>query len=1368
MKYRILFIFVVLYGCLTFAQSELKFHTLSPKGGLSYDGILDIKQDGNGLMWMLLENNLFRFDGYTYKSYKSNFLNDADTSTVYFKNIVTDSGGELYVSTNLGLYKFEQNIDHFIKVINAPVAFTFTYIDNNETVWISSSNGLAFIGDNNELIYPTFKNRKLLLNRKVFCENERDLFVFSNYGQIYRYDRTDSLIVEYMNITTEYDGAYLIDAKIDNNEMWVLTSNFALFRIDLLTGQINYQYDGNILKDNGVRCLYISQDDDLWIGTMNGLYIHDPQSNQTRLYQHNYNEVFSIPHNSVWTIYEDKQNNIWLGTYMGSVAYINPYDKKIFETYGLSPNGLHKVPVSGFSENKNSIWISTEGGGVNVFNKDNRSFSYFQQSEKINSLSSNYTKASVVDASGNIWISTFRGGLNSYNPFTDKFTYYTHDSNDESSLLFNDLRKIVLEPDSGLWIAYLKHTRTISFFSFKDKIFTHYSLEESDNMIMPNDYIYDIYRGQDNKVWFIMSYSLYAFDIQSKQFTKYRIPSKNKAVASTLCVNDMGEVWIGTFGNEIIKFDPKSEVFLSFPITLQSDFVEIYSINHSDDKIWLGANDGLYLFDTKTNHTAVFKESDGTQGNVYYPLATMKGHNGLLYFGGAGGFTIVNQQNVSFNPLSPKALITDFYIDNKSVLGKSDIKIKTDFISKSSDLVLNYKQQNFGFTISSTNFLNTDKNQFKYRLRKFDDRWILADASSRTIQYSKIPAGTYFFEFQTANNDGIWGEISSVKIVRRQTPWLSTAAIIFYILMLSSLLIYLFSLYANRRRLQLELYKVRMEKEKRKEIHRSQLKFFTNISHDLKTPLSLIMATVNRMREEGMKEYYYNILNSNSQRLMRLLNDILDYRKVQNNMLKLEISNDNINQFVRTISSDFTETASEKGINYQIDMDDENLSDVPFDKKIIEKIVLNLLTNSFSYTPKGGTVRISLETKDFKSKYTTSHTIGDNSKFHDGSTFQLIVSDSGVGISKESISKVFDRFYRVEDKNDSTHIGTGIGLALVKELVLYQKGTVTIYSERNAGTDIVVRLSLLLDYYEGEELQKIVGISSNKDLHSVPSFTQPVNENINIIDDEINLSDKKDRDKTILIAEDNVDLRNIIQLSLEEEYKVVGFDDGKAALEYLEDEDVDLIISDIMMPEVDGITFCITIKKNVETSHIPFILLTAKSGLESMLEGTESGADLYFEKPLDLSLLKASLKNIFKQQDVLREHYAKNHFADISEITTNKEDCRFLTDLGDIIYQHIDEPELDVNTIASEMMMSRSKLYSKIKALTGKSIVEFILTLRLRKSAKLLIEKDISIQEAMFTVGIESRSYFSKVFKNEFGLPPSKFVKEYKDKQKNQ
>ena len=373
----------------------------------------------------------------------------------------------------------------------------------------------------------------------------------------------------------------------------------------------------------------------------------------------------------------------------------------------------------------------------------------------------------------------------------------------------------------------------------------------------------------------------------------------------------------------------------------------------------------------------------------------------------------------------------------------------------------------------------------------------------------------------------------------------------------------------------------------------------------------------------------------------------------------------------------------------------------------------------------------------------------------------MIVSDTGVGISEESISKVFERFYKVDTKNENKHLGTGIGLALVKELVSIHKANISIYSERDKGTDFILQFSSSTHYYSADEYIK-ESFDDNEETTDILNEVVIVTDKSNKEESDkltTKLSTQEEQtNKTLIIAEDNDDLRGLLKSSLSSIYKVVDFNDAKPAIEYLKSNDADMIISDIMMPEIDGITFCKLMKNNVETSHIPFILLTAKSGVESQLEGTESGADLYFEKPTDLNLLKAAISNIFKQQELLRNHYASNYFADVSEIATNREDDKFLKDVTGIIDSYLDKSELDVNTIATEMMMSRSKLYSKIKSLTGKSIVEFILNYRLRKAAKLLIENNITIQEAMYSVGIESRSYFTNSFKKEFGMTPSKFI----------
>lgn len=1358
MKFKTILLFIssLLCFCL-YSQDEIKFHTLSPKGGLSYDGIIDIQEDGNGFMWFMLDNNLLRFDGYQYKSYSPDFQTGKEHNSHHFYNITKDKQNNLLVTTQSGLFKFDRSLDKFIRIIDQTILYL--HVDNQNQYWMQTSEGLAFQNEDEALVYPEFENRKLPLSRKVFCDNGDDLYLFSNYGQIYRYNRNSQLIETRANINVSFEGSSLADAKVHDSDLWMITHDFSIFKIDLSTYQISFQIRFPELSKYRITSLLVEEKGKLWVGTNNGIYIFDPKTKTIDQYRNSQNDKFSIPHNSVWTMTKDDKNNIWIGTYMGSVAYVNPHDFRIFDSYYLSANGLNKVPVSGFVEYRDELYIATEGGGINIWNKSNKQFHYLEQDRTTNSLSSNYTKSMVKDDDGNIWISTFRGGLSRYNPKKGRFEDFR--AGGDNSVKYDNLRKIILDPGRGIWIIYQEHTAYFSFYSFSDGRFTHINLENKITNKMSNDYIYDICMGRNNKLWLLTSYSLIGHDIQNNEVTQFEIHSPENHVASTLCMDDLGVLWIGTFGNEMIRFNPETLSFKYHNNLILRSNSEIYSINHLKNKIWLGTNNGLYVFDAENESCKIFNESDGTQGDVYYPLATYKGENNQLYFGGTGGFTIVNPEKLGYNFIKPNVMISDFFIDNESIF--DDRNNKTDFnnFNYNSPIILNHKQPNFGFKISSDNYLNTNKNQFRYRLKNFDNRWLTADAANRVIQYSKVPPGTYYFEAQTANNDGLWGNIISIKIIRKITPWLGIPALLLYFILFAAMVSYFIISYRKQKKLELKIYIEGIEREKNEEIHNNQLKFLTNISHDLKTPLTLIMATINRLREEGMKEYYYKILNSNSERLLHLLNDLLDFRKVQSNRMKLNVSDGNLNEFIKTLSADFLQYAAEKNIDFQIEAKDPNLASVYFDSSIMEKIILNLLNNAFKYTPEEGFVKIEAGTKIENSVYENAFTIGNKHPTLNDNQFFIAVRDTGVGISKASINKVFERYYRVKTNNEQKHLGTGIGLALVKELVLLHKGAISIFSERDRGTDFILQFSNEKEIYSMDEISEkdtsddSVVIKRTKDI-SIPEFE--------IHNEKEDLFTEKDqKDKTILIAEDNVDLRMLIKSALKENYNIVGFNNGSDALEYLRNEDIDLIISDIMMPEMDGITFCKMIKENVETSHIPFVLLTAKTGIESRLEGGESGADLYFEKPIDFALLKLSIGNIFKQQEILREHYAKNYFANVSEITTNKEDNNFLTEVVRIISQHLDDPRLDVNFLAEKMTMSRSKLYSKLKTLTGKSIIEFILSNRLRHAAKLLLESDINIQEAMFAVGIESQSYFATAFRKEFGLPPSKFVAEQRE-----
>jgi signal transduction histidine kinase/AraC-like DNA-binding protein len=863
-------------------------------------------------------------------------------------------------------------------------------------------------------------------------------------------------------------------------------------------------------------------------------------------------------------------------------------------------------------------------------------------------------------------------------------------------------------------------------------------------------------RGQENQLWLLSSEKLYRMDV--KKHTVEDVARNDSVFMNffTFCFDDSGNLWIGSNGNGLVKYHPNTSDFTIYKDILKYNVSAIYSINSDNDgNIWMGTDNGLMVYHINENSFSRYDTQDGVQGNVYYPLASLKGADGRLYFGGTTGFTIVDPLKITHNSHQPKIILSDFLIDN--------VPAKFD-----SEIVLNHNQTNFGFRFASDNYLISEKNQFKYRLKGYDDRWVEVDASNRTAFYSKVPPGDYSFEILASNNDGVWSDTPTViEIHRKPAPWLSWPAYLIYFLLILGILYLIFRYYYDKREMKMQLYLENIEKNKKEEIHQAQLRFYTDISHDFKTPLSLIIAALYKSKQEGMKGEYYHILDSNSKRLLNLVNELMDFKTVENGKMKLQLQAVDINAFVKDIASDFQEYARQREIDFTINTNSP-LSEVYIDKNIIEKIILNLLNNAFKYTKEGGAVSIEVLTGDnFKSPYTANYVIQGETIPED--TFSIVIKDTGVGISQELIENIFERYYKVNSINFDPHLGSGIGLALVKSFVLLHKGILNIFSEKDRGTDIELRFSKCKnsqysnDFYKIDEkdfiLNKIEETYPAEFFNTLSPKTPDVDKLLE--NSDINRILKVDK-KRILLVEDNDDLRKLIAGDLAGDYEIIQAENGRIASELLEERAIDLIVSDIMMPEKDGITLCQETKSNIELSHIPFLLLTAKTGLESKIEGAGSGADLYLEKPIDLNLLKITLHNIFKRQQHLREYYGKNYFADSADLSSNERDNKFLKDFIKIIEGNLIQPKLDVNYIASEMLMSRSKLYNKIKMMTGKSIIEFILNQRMRKAARLIIESDLNMRQVMEEIGIESQAYFTNAFKKEFGETPSAFAAKHK------
>ena len=914
-------------------------------------------------------------------------------------------------------------------------------------------------------------------------------------------------------------------------------------------------------------------------------------------------------------------------------------------------------------------------------------------------------------------------------------------------MLTNDLRKIILEADSGLWISY--QSTGISFYSFATDRFTHYMSKRDNN----NSSISDLCRGKGDDLWVVNNEELYYMNVRTKEYRKIAPDSAYSLRAQALCLDETGNVWIGTVGSGLVRYDVKNNRFYSVNDILRYDVSTIYSLCTDDDNdLWMGTDNGLFKYNIEKNTFFRFDKKDGIQGIVFYPKACMKGKNGELYFGGTNGFTIINPKEVLLSEFKPTAIITDFYIDNAIVKPDSTGSPLHQSISTTREIVLDYNQINFGFKLSSDNYLIPEKNRFKYRLVGYDQRWIEIDATSRIVSYAKVPSGSYTFEVMASNNDGVWNDVpTTIRIRRLPAPWFSWWAYTIYGFLFFTLGGTVLYYYNHQKKLKLELYMDSLEMKKKEENHQAQLRFFTNISHDFRTPLSLIMASVEHMQQQYGNNHYIRLLNSNTRRLLNLVNELMDFRTVENGKMKLKVHLSNINRFVQEVASDFQEYALQKEIDYTIQCDPALSASVYFDEQIMEKVIMNLLNNAFKYTGNGGhiVVETRLDKEPFRSGFKNSYKIQSNPELV--RTFSILVKDTGVGISAESIAQVFERFYKVDSDDTEAHIGSGIGLALVKSLVLFHKGAISIYSERNKGTEMLVQFPLDKEMYDAAELLENEASAKNMTLSY---FIEPESDK----QESFLLRDRK----RILLVEDNEDLRGLMAGHLRASFEIVEAGNGAEASGIVEEMEIDLIISDIMMPVKNGITLCREIKENMNYSHIPFIMLTARGGLENQMEGLDSGADAYFEKPVDFGLLKLTVQNIFRQQQNLKEHYARNYFVDSRELAANQQDNKFISRLIEIIESRIDQPDMDVSYIASELSMSRSKLYAKVKSLTDKSIVEFIRSYRLRKAATLLIEENLSIRETMERIGIESQSYFTRVLKNEFGMIPTAFIQKNK------
>ncbi len=1354
-----------------FAQSpQLKFRHINSQQGLSNSTIEAIYQDNRGFIWFGTRDGLNRYDGYEITVFKNK---PADTTTLsdnYIRCITEDAGHNLWVGTSNGLNKFNPYKNEFIQYKHNPKSangisnnnINSIYRDKQGILWIGTADGCLnrFNASNNTFNHFYYQKPVGTDNYQInyLFEDSRNNFWVGTEKGLKLFNRTTNTFtpinkvfnqlndeINYPVNTIQEDKAGKLWLGIENSGLMVLNPNSKT-----VTRYIHQQQNAGSLSNDQVKCLLADGKGNIWAGSINGgLNLFNPVNGSFRHYQNEPENVSSLSQRTVSALFVDNQNNLWVGTHRGGVNLYSPRASKfrLFQNES-DKNSLSYNDVRAFYEDaQQNIWIGTDGGGLNVYNPLKNSFTHYRYDpSNNNSLGSDAVLNILKDAQQKVWISTWGAGLNCLDERTGKFKRYTNNPADPSSISSNYVQQSFKDSEGNFWVATyygglnLFNPQTGKFSRFIDAPGGKTKLQGNNIVAISEDRHKNLWIGTDDG-------GLNCYNLITKTITHYFNNQEKLPDLRIIFTDHNGNVWLGQAG--LYLFKPKENKFVLFTKKAGLDAEYIKGIEEdSKDNLWISGSNGLTKLNPSTLQTVKYNTADGLQGQEFEANSALRARNGTMYFGGINGFNQFNPLTIEANQFVPPVYITGFQIFNKIMQPDGVGSPLTNDISLTKRIDLSYKQSTIALYFSALNYTSPENNKYAYKLEGLDDNWYYT-GTERKAAYTNLGPGTYTFRVKAANNDGVWNQVGNTLIITIKPPMWAT----WWFRLLMGGFIFFTAYQLLRFKKKQDLHKI--EENKREEMHQLKLQFFTNISHEFRTPLSLILGPLENLLKDSnaISRHYYEIMYRNANRLLHLINELMDFRKVETGALTLKTAPGNINSFVQELAEEFEELAAQKNIALQV-IASPQLANAWFDRQVVEKILLNLINNSLKYTPANGSVKIELldSLQNFKSEFGNELVL--KNSFRASRYVYIRISDNGIGISKESIEHLFERYYRITE----SHLGSGIGLAFVKSLTVMHKGDIYVYSERHEGTDIIIALPInKADYCPDERWTETMqeGGTRLESIHMALADFPPTVSHYPAIANNTNGSNYH-----ILIVDDNDEIRAFIRNCLEEQYQVSEAIDGNAGLGMAKEEMPDLIISDVMMPGMNGIDFCKLIKEDIETSHIPFIMLTAKTTLNAEIEGIDSGADLYLSKPLSINLLLLSIRNIFEQRRKLKERYQNSHYVAAHELVHSTKDREFMDKLLHIINAQISNPDLDIDKVCISIGMSRTKFYHKLKELSGQTPNEFIRSIRLKKAIEILTHEDVLLTEVIYRVGIQTQSYFTKAFKKEFGKTPSQYIQD--------
>ncbi|GAB3419350.1 two-component regulator propeller domain-containing protein [Niabella aquatica] len=1302
-------------------------------------------------MWIGAGEALNRFDGKEFRFFKPVSKNSAHTSENDINCLLADQANYVWVGTSTDLLAYDTRNNRFKEArFEGKNGRTYVYClaeDSRSNIWVGTSLGLYRLKNRKNFTFEKatihdsaghpFSNLRI---SSIFCDGDSILWAGTSEGLVkIKFTGTDIVYTSFkhdpQNPASISSNAITSVTADKYHNLWVGTQSQGINLFHKATGSFTRIHTGTSklsLINNFVRVIRPDTAGNIWIGTQEGLTCINWHAQTAVSYQNDPVNRHSLSQNSVHSIFVDKNNLVWIGTYFGGINLINPFPSE-FRTWknnGLSTGLSNNVVSSIASDLKGNLWIGTEGGGMNYYNRPTKSFTYYTLGT--NSVGSNLIKTIYRDRDGNIWAGTHAGGLNLYRAGAFKKYFYTPDS---PSFMTSEISTIAEDHENNLWLGIQGGIQALNIYRRQGINLTDISNDYNRNLLKGKN-IKKIFSDSRNNTWIATSSGLFivknGHKIVDSANLYINISLQQNLYITCIQEDSQGNIWFGIEGGGLKKYNPAAGKVYAYLFRQPKTENDVYGIlEDTRGLLWVSTKAGLIKLEPSTGKSQLYTKADGLPSNTFNYNAYFKDDDGMFYFGGYNGL-------ISFAPLSffSNTLNVPIVFTGLKTLNQPKIAA----IDPSSGLKLTYNQNVFTIEFALLNYIKPEKNRYAYILKGFDTKWIETDKPA--VTYMNLKPGKYTLVVKGANNDGKWSPAEELAIEVLPPVWRTWWAYVAYIILFGAILFFIIRYFYLQ-----ELIK------KEEALHQNKLDFFTNVTHEIRTHLTLIMSPVDKMIEDRANDNYlqqqFQHIKKNAGNLLRLSEELMDFRKAETEHMKLQIAPYDIVAFVKEIYEYFTEIslARDMHISFTHDIQQQILY---FDKEQLEKVFFNLISNAFKFTPDGGRIDVHIT--------------------EEGPYIKVTVTDNGRGIAPEYKDKLFNNFFQVNDAG-SQNKGYGIGLALSSKIAALHGARIevasTLAEETNERkTTFAVFLQKGFEHFNRPI--SIPGPQVNVAAHevAVPSSAKE-EEDASLFENYIG-----ERQLSILVVDDNPDIRSTIHEILSSAYNVILKEDAATGWLHASEQLPDIIISDVMMPNEDGLSFCNRIKSDVRTCHIPVILLTAKTTQQDHIDGLYKGADLYLTKPFNRRILELNVRNLLATRERVRERVqqyiqqelllpAPKERPGIQKVSNPLDDA-FLNEVLHIIEKHLDEPEFNVALLAQKVAMSIPVLYKKMKAVTNLSVNDFIKSVKLQKAAEMLQQNTMAVYEVCYAVGFQDRKHFSLEFKKKYGLTPKQYALSYK------